>query len=27
MIANKLGVGPTPLEQVLADTLRSYRDG
>jgi len=26
-IANKLGVEATPLEQALADTLRTYRDG
>jgi len=26
-IAGKLGVEATPLEQALADTLRSYRDG
>ena len=25
-IAGKLGVRATPLEQALADTLRSYRD-
>jgi nucleoside-diphosphate-sugar epimerase len=26
-ITDKLGVEATPLEQALADTLRSYRDG
>jgi hypothetical protein len=26
-IANKLGVGATPLQQALADTLRDYGDG
>jgi nucleoside-diphosphate-sugar epimerase len=26
-IANKLGVGATPVEQALADTLLTYRDG
>jgi hypothetical protein len=26
-IADKLGVGATPVEQALADTLRDYRHG